>query len=1176
MLVALHIDPKNWARLLGIWVAPQGSAGFPICFYPEPGDGLEAGRGRMEVKGTTVPWSAFFWRLQKASPYLAYWSVREEPDTTNLADLFEQLAIEVVASTDALASTPPGDGWTVIDPGVTKHAPSADALCAQIGGPATKFTPGQKLSTLCEFFADDDQLVVVARPDIKAKDCDLALAWGLAYRGDRQLSLILPVQPALPTRARAPWFLPPVRVFTYEGASRVEEPPPMTQQESIRAFAGRTWDVDQPAVLGDKAAWVQAVLDWTTIAPQVDMVERPSYVSWHAAGRQVLKMVPTARRLTIVAGVDSTKSESWPTPVKVVLLDAPSDDVLHAIIAAASSAAAARLAGDDSANREHRMQAALKPEQLQLSAGWKREFPAWRPGSNRAAYIDFLATDHRGRLHVVETKIGADTMLILQGLDYWLWCRANDARARAALGATSATPPVIDFVVAPTKPGGEPISIYTAAQAEALHRDIEWRFTVVDDPDTARDVTHLASYRLPPNHHRAGHTPPRWAVRLHQHTSHTATAHGTSLVRTHSFPTAEEALLPAALGTYERLHSLGLLHRHVLHVRSSQAFALNMLAPLTMDAWTAIARHHLHDPEAVVTEFAEFEYTDPQDSLAEMTKASPHATQVDCLVRVRLGGGRLHALLIEVKLSEDSFSTCSAYTSERNSRRAICGQPGPFGGDPAGCFQLANHDREHRRRYDIALGAAGHEPTSFGCWFRDGANQVMRNAALAKTLIARGEVASASVILMAPDDHRAIWEQWHRHVALVSAFDGVNFGNLLGSHVAALHEADLARLLSERYLLPVDHLDLRVAQRIVDARFPNGAALVRLENDGTVRYVQALARLPVIVATADEIVFETEYPAGPFVHHTARAAWANDSPLVVPDPDGDGSRVITSDVSGYDLDDTGRIVAEQLRKELPDLAAELMTATPWWTAPVRQSRRLVTHGLSPRGPCSQLVPTTRRSPQHQLLGREPTIAADADDRTSDRLMPTMPPHVVCPLCALDDHYDVVLDGDGTTWRYTCNGPGHQVWTWVKAASTPVTAGREGVMAELGLYDDLLSCVHESDHRWTEHGVIEHRYLSQFPNVYFNQLLPTWGHASDGSAKGKSTSLLMAQAMGQLRREGLLEYRTWKPTGYWAKNSTISYWAHPPGPPDEARLTWNEYALDLNLDPASWTFDTSEG
>jgi hypothetical protein len=698
MLIALHIDPKNWARLLGVWVAPPGSTDFPDCYYPEPGDGLEVGRGWMEGKDPKVAWSAFFWRLQQASPYSAYWSVREEPDTTALEGLFERLAVEVVESADALASAPPGKRFAVVVPGVTKHAPSPDELCARIGGPTSKFEPGQRLSTLCHFFADDNQLVVVARPDISAGDCDHALAWGLAYRGDRQLSLILPAELALPTRVRAPWFLPTVRLFTYEPGSALAEPLPMTTQESIRAFEGRTWNVDEPAVLGEKSLWVQAVLDWATIAPQVEKVERPSYVSWPVAGRQVLKITPGAKRLSIVAGVESSKTENWPTPVKVVLVDTPPDHVLHAIIAAAAGAAAARLAGHDSANREHQMQAALKPDQLQLAAGWRREFPAWRPGSNRAAYIDFLAADPVGRLHVVETKIGTDAMLVLQGLDYWLWCRANDAHARAALGATSTRPPVIDFVVAPTKPGREPISIYTAAQAEALHREIEWQFTVVDDPDTAHHVTPVGRYRLPANHSRAANTPPRWAVRLHQHTTKSASERGTTLVRTHSFPTATAALLPSALSTYERLSSLGRLHSHVPHVRSSQAFALNMLAPLALDAWTAIARHHTHDPEAVVTELPEFEYTDSLDSLAEATTASPHATQVDCLVRARLGSGRMHAMLIEVKLTEDNFSTCSALTSERNTRRHICAQPGPFGGDPAGCFQLGNHDREHRRR----------------------------------------------------------------------------------------------------------------------------------------------------------------------------------------------------------------------------------------------------------------------------------------------------------------------------------------------------------------------------------------------------------------------------------------------------------------------------------------------
>lgn len=298
---------------------------------------------------------------------------------------------------------------------------------------------------------------------------------------------------------------------TYEGAT-VTEPLPMTRHESIDSFAGRMWSVDRPAVLGDKASWVQAVLDWTTIAPRLDKVERPSYVAWHAAGRQVLKMVTTTKRLTIVAGVDSKHPGKWPPSVKQTLEGPADDHVLHAIIAAAAQAASARLAGADSAHREHQMQAVLDPEDVGLAEGWMREFPAWRPGSNRAGYIDFLAKDVLGRLHVVETKIGADTMLILQGLDYWLWCRANSSHASAAVGASSSRPPVIDFLVAPADPGGEPISIYTAAQAESLDRDIEWRFIIVGDPDQGRDIETLTPYRIPDPHRRAGEVPARWAV----------------------------------------------------------------------------------------------------------------------------------------------------------------------------------------------------------------------------------------------------------------------------------------------------------------------------------------------------------------------------------------------------------------------------------------------------------------------------------------------------------------------------------------------------------------------------------------------------------------------------------------------------------------------------------------
>ena len=82
---------------------------------------------------------------------------------------------------------------------------------------------------------------------------------------------------------RVPWLVPPVRVFTFTNDGVVSEPPPLTAADSTASFAGRTSIVERPPTLGDKADWVQPVLDWTTIAPQVERDERPSYVTWHVA-----------------------------------------------------------------------------------------------------------------------------------------------------------------------------------------------------------------------------------------------------------------------------------------------------------------------------------------------------------------------------------------------------------------------------------------------------------------------------------------------------------------------------------------------------------------------------------------------------------------------------------------------------------------------------------------------------------------------------------------------------------------------------------------------------------------------------------------------------------------------------------------------------------------------------
>ena len=94
-----------------------------------------------------------------------------------------------------------------------------------------------------------------------------------------------------------------------------------------------------------------------------------------------------------------------------------------------------------------------------------------------------------------------------------------------------------------------------------------------------------------------------------------------------------------------------------------------------------------------------FEYSDPLDELRESASPHGHRTQVDVLLTGQSTEGPV-ALLVEVKLAETDFGWCSAATSAKNDRTDICARSGPFGREPAGCFQLRNFNAAARRRYD--------------------------------------------------------------------------------------------------------------------------------------------------------------------------------------------------------------------------------------------------------------------------------------------------------------------------------------------------------------------------------------------------------------------------------------------------------------------------------------------
>jgi hypothetical protein len=141
---------------------------------------------------------------------------------------------------------------------------------------------------------------------------------------------------------------------------------------------------------------------------------------------------------------------------------------------------------------------------------------------------------------------------------------------------------------------------------------------------------------------------------------------------------AESALLPAARPVLLDLAARDLDHRWVLHVRSSQAFALNLFAPLDQAGRRNVLGYLGH--QVLRADPPEFEYSDDSDRLRESSQRNPHKTQVDVLFRGTGASCERVVALIEVKFTEIDFSECSAYDNPANPARDVCQSPGLFGG----------------------------------------------------------------------------------------------------------------------------------------------------------------------------------------------------------------------------------------------------------------------------------------------------------------------------------------------------------------------------------------------------------------------------------------------------------------------------------------------------------------
>ena len=126
---------------------------------------------------------------------------------------------------------------------------------------------------------------------------------------------------------------------------------------------------------------------------------------------------------------------------------------------------------------------------------------------------------------------------------------------------------------------------------------------------------------------------------------------------------------PAARPVLLDLAARDLAHRWVLHVRSSQAFALNLFAPLDEAGLRRVLGYLGH--QVLRTDPPEFEYSDDSDRLGESSQRNRHQTQVDVVLRGTGASGERVVALIEVKFTEIDFSGCSAYDNPANPARRL-------------------------------------------------------------------------------------------------------------------------------------------------------------------------------------------------------------------------------------------------------------------------------------------------------------------------------------------------------------------------------------------------------------------------------------------------------------------------------------------------------------------------
>lgn len=219
------------------------------------------------------------------------------------------------------------------------------------------------------------------------------------------------------------------------------------------------------------------------------------------------------------------------------------------------------------------------------------------------------------------------------------------------------------------------------------------------------------------------------------------------------------------------------LHDYINHVRSSQAYAINIFYPLLKN-----------EPETLLDLFGKkigtdlskiinynYEYTVNENLLGEWksdTRPDEYVTACDLLILCEDLLGKKHGFVIEVKFTELQFNQCGGAASKSNKDNHVCESKKTLFEDPKKCYlHLRTRGKAARKYFDYFedLNKSFPNLAENNCCPFKANNQCIRNHALARALKTSNVADYTYFVLVYHDNNDSIISYWNSYINSVAS-----------------------------------------------------------------------------------------------------------------------------------------------------------------------------------------------------------------------------------------------------------------------------------------------------------------------------------------------------------------------------------------------------------------------